>query len=83
MFALTFTGNVTYGLSILLTSVEHKFLISKLPWLVGSLGTVAFDLTLIVQTLFYSRNGKKTIDDLDDGDSGDTVSLVSSSINDT
>ena len=44
MFILSVLGNVTYGLGILLYSVDGVFLLQKLPWLVGSLGTMVFDI---------------------------------------
>ena len=44
MFILSVLGNVTYGLGILLYSVDGIFLLQKLPWLVGSLGTMVFDI---------------------------------------
>ena len=46
MFILSVLGNVTYGLGILLYSVDGVFLLQKLPWLVGSLGTMVFDFTV-------------------------------------
>lgn len=46
MFILSVLGNVTYGLGILLYSVDGVFLLQKLPWLVGSLGTMVFDITV-------------------------------------
>lgn len=46
MFILAVMGNVTYSLGIFLYSVEKNFLIAKLPWLVGSIGTLCFDFTV-------------------------------------
>ena len=46
MFILAVLGNVTYGLGILLYSVDSIFLLQKLPWLVGSVGTLCFDITV-------------------------------------
>ena len=46
MFILSILGNVTYGLGILLYSVDGIFLLQKLPWLIGSLGTMIFDITV-------------------------------------
>jgi hypothetical protein len=46
MFILAVLGNVTYGLGILLYSVDSIFLLQKLPWLVGSIGTLSFDITV-------------------------------------
>lgn len=46
MFILAVMGNITYSLGIFLYSVDGDFLIAKLPWLVGSLGTLCFDFTV-------------------------------------
>ena len=46
MFILAVMGNVTYALGVLLYSVEPIFLLRKLPWLVGSIGTLLFDFTV-------------------------------------
>ena len=46
MFILAVMGNITYSLGIFLYSVDGNFLIAKLPWLVGSLGTLCFDFTV-------------------------------------
>ena len=46
MFILAVLGNVTYALGIFLYSVDGKFLLQKLPWLVGSVGTLCFDFTV-------------------------------------
>ena len=46
MFVLAVLGNVTYGLGIFLYSVEPVFLLKKLPWIVGSVGTLFFDFTV-------------------------------------
>ena len=43
MFGLAIMGNATYGLGIFLYSVEPVFLLQRLPWLVGSVGTFIFD----------------------------------------
>ena len=51
MFILSVLGNVTYGLGILLYSVDGIFLLQKLPWLVGSLGTMVFD---IIVSFYYT-----------------------------
>lgn len=49
LFALVILGNTTYGLSVLLKNPdegqgERSYLIHHLPWLIGSLGTLALDL---------------------------------------
>eukprot|EP00761_Pharyngomonas_kirbyi_P008399 gb/GECH01008410.1/.p1 GENE.gb/GECH01008410.1/~~gb/GECH01008410.1/.p1 ORF type:complete len:364 (+),score=80.21 gb/GECH01008410.1/:1-1092(+) len=51
-------GNITYGISIFLFSVEGDFLLAKAPWLAGSLGTLVFDATILTQMVIY-RNAKE------------------------
>ncbi len=46
MFVLAILGNTTYGLGIFLYSVDPVFLLQRLPWLVGSVGTLFFDVTV-------------------------------------
>ena len=46
MFILAVLGNVTYGLGIFLYSVDGVFLLRKLLWLIGSIGTLCFDFTV-------------------------------------
>ncbi|KAM3617979.1 uncharacterized protein V6R79_013514 [Siganus canaliculatus] len=60
LFALVILGNTTYGLSVLLKNPddgqgERSYLIHHLPWLIGSLGTLALDLTISVQFLIYRK----------------------------
>lgn len=46
MFVLAVLGNITYSLGILLVSVEPIFILRKLPWLIGSIGTFCLDFTV-------------------------------------
>nr|XP_020468301.1 lysosomal amino acid transporter 1 homolog isoform X3 [Monopterus albus] len=60
LFALVILGNTTYGLSILLKNPkegqsESSYLIDHLPWLIGSLGTLSFDLIITIQFIIYRR----------------------------
>lgn len=47
-------GNATYGASILAHSVEKEYLATNLPWLIGSLGTMAEDAIIFVQFRMYA-----------------------------
>ncbi|XP_067826616.1 lysosomal amino acid transporter 1 homolog [Heptranchias perlo] len=58
LFALMILGNLTYGLSVLLKiprkgQREGDYMLHHLPWLVGSLGTMALDLTILFQFFKY------------------------------
>lgn len=44
MFSMAVTGNISYGIQILLTSTEKNYLIRATPWLVGSFGVVLLDI---------------------------------------
>jgi hypothetical protein len=46
-------GNATYGASILCHSLEKEYIWNNLPWLVGSLGTMAEDAIIFVQFRMY------------------------------
>ncbi|KER29848.1 hypothetical protein T265_03641 [Opisthorchis viverrini] len=45
LFFASILGNTSYGLQIFITSTEPIFLLQALPWLVGSVGVLALDLT--------------------------------------
>jgi uncharacterized protein with PQ loop repeat len=52
-FLLSLMGNATYGASILSHSVEKEYIWNNLPWLIGSLGTMAEDAIIFVQFRMY------------------------------
>jgi len=47
-------GNLTYGASILCHSIEKDYVMTNLPWLIGSLGTMVEDAVIFVQFRIYS-----------------------------
>lgn len=47
-------GNATYGAGILSHSLEKEYLLKNLPWLIGSLGTMAEDGIIFVQFRMYT-----------------------------
>jgi hypothetical protein len=49
MFIFAILGNSTYGTSILLRSTAPDYLFKKLPWLLGSMGTLIFDMTVCIK----------------------------------
>ncbi|OOQ82199.1 vacuolar membrane PQ loop repeat protein [Penicillium brasilianum] len=53
-FILSLLGNVTYGAGILCHSTEHDYVVTNLPWLIGSLGTMAEDVTIFIQFRLYA-----------------------------
>lgn len=48
-------GNATYGASILAHSLEADYIWTNLPWLIGSLGTMAEDGIIFVQFRMYAK----------------------------
>lgn len=57
LFVFAFLGNVTYVLSIVLVPAPEgeysHYLLRALPYLLGSGGTLMFDLTIMVQSVVY------------------------------
>lgn len=48
-FMLSLLGNATYGAGILFHSQEKEYLLTNMPWLIGSLGTMVEDVTIFIQ----------------------------------
>lgn len=60
LFMSALTGNVTYTIGITLSPEARgpnssAFLMNELPYLIGSAGTVIFDLTIFSQYLYYGN----------------------------
>jgi uncharacterized protein with PQ loop repeat len=57
LFTLTISGNLCYGISILLRtpSLDEHFYFQTLPYLIGSLGVLIFDLIIMGQFLMFRR----------------------------
>ncbi len=53
-------GNLTYGAGILFHSTEHQYAMKNLPWLIGSLGTMAEDVIIFAQFHMYRIRGEDT-----------------------
>ena len=60
-FILSLMGNGTYGAGILCHSLERDYVIKNVPWLIGSLGTMAEDVIVFWQFSIYKNSGDKTI----------------------
>lgn len=48
-FLLSLLGNASYGAGILFHSVQRGYILTNLPWLIGSLGTMVEDAIIFVQ----------------------------------
>jgi solute carrier family 66 (lysosomal lysine-arginine transporter), member 1 len=53
-FLLSLMGNATYGAGILFHSQEKDYIVTNLPWLIGSLGTMIEDGIIFVQFRIYA-----------------------------
>eukprot|EP00890_Picochlorum_soloecismus_P000010 jgi/Picsp_1/1009/NSC_04493-R1_vacuolar membrane pq loop repeat protein len=59
MFFFAVAANLFYGASVILRSRSGAEFVSSLPWLIGSLGTVALDFAILLQTLvFFNTKGE-------------------------
>ncbi|KAF2467008.1 vacuolar membrane PQ loop repeat protein-like protein [Lindgomyces ingoldianus] len=59
-FMLSLLGNATYGAGILFHSVEKEYFLTNLPWLIGSLGTMAEDATIFIQFRIFGDGAAQT-----------------------
>ena len=57
LFCLTIIGNLGYGISVVLRlpQIDRHFFLATLPYLIGSLGVLLFDLFTLVQFAWYSK----------------------------
>ena len=53
MFFCAVMGNLTYAGGILIRARNEAAVIKALPYLVGSIGTLCFDFTILLQFLYY------------------------------
>ncbi|TQS37906.1 hypothetical protein Golomagni_01603, partial [Golovinomyces magnicellulatus] len=58
-FILSLIGNATYSLSIICHSLQPNYLLTNLPWLIGSAGTMFEDAIIFLQFRQYSSTGKQ------------------------
>eukprot|EP01060_Flectonema_neradi_P030794 TRINITY_DN4543_c0_g1_i2.p1 TRINITY_DN4543_c0_g1~~TRINITY_DN4543_c0_g1_i2.p1 ORF type:complete len:507 (+),score=95.04 TRINITY_DN4543_c0_g1_i2:46-1566(+) len=56
MFTMAVMGNVTYFLGVILLEPTWDYVLCHLPWIVGSVGTIQFDMIALAQFIYY--NGK-------------------------
>jgi uncharacterized protein with PQ loop repeat len=57
LFVLTVAANISYGVAIItrLPEMNEQFFKGTLPYLIGSLGTLLFDLTILGQSFYYKQ----------------------------
>ncbi|KAJ2901491.1 putative vacuolar membrane transporter for cationic amino acids [Coemansia aciculifera] len=54
MFIFSVLGNAAFTLSLLLHSLDNDYLLANVPWIIGSTGTLVFDLAIFYQFHLYS-----------------------------
>ena len=56
LFTMSILGNLTYGASVILRfpKVNVEFYATILPFLFGSLGTLLFDICILIQSRIYA-----------------------------
>ncbi|MCJ1388803.1 hypothetical protein MMC18_001653 [Xylographa bjoerkii] len=54
-FMLSLLGNATYGAGILFHSIDSQYVVTNLPWLIGSLGTMFEDTLIFIQFHIYAK----------------------------
>lgn len=54
-FICAVLGNTTYALSIFLADTHWDWIWSQFPWLIGSIGLLPFDFTVLGQFLVYGK----------------------------
>jgi uncharacterized protein with PQ loop repeat len=61
MFMITLMANLLYGFSIILRfpSIDKAFWETTCAYIIGSIGTVLFDITLLVQSIIYRRGSDR------------------------
>ncbi|KAF1986630.1 PQ-loop-domain-containing protein [Aulographum hederae CBS 113979] len=59
-FLLSLLGNATYGAGILFHSLQKNYIMTNLPWLIGSLGTMVEDAVIFAQ---FSAFGEPAVTD--------------------
>ncbi|EFC47473.1 predicted protein [Naegleria gruberi] len=62
LFICAFLGNSTYAGSLFLYSVSWQFILSRLPWIIGSAGVLVMDLLILLQFLFFNVILKRKIE---------------------
>ncbi|GKZ20663.1 hypothetical protein AbraIFM66951_005391 [Aspergillus brasiliensis] len=59
-FILSLMGNLTYGAGIICHSTEKNYIVTNIPWLIGSLGTMVEDVTIFMQFRLYATRDQDT-----------------------
>jgi hypothetical protein len=58
MFLAAILGNTSYALGVLLRLNSWEAFMNCLPFMVGSVGTIACDITILLQYVYYNHFAK-------------------------
>ncbi|KAJ1939139.1 hypothetical protein EC988_007394, partial [Linderina pennispora] len=53
MFIFSILGNVSFTMSLMLYSLNSDYILANIPWILGSTGTLFFDLAIFLQFYWY------------------------------
>eukprot|EP01063_Lacrimia_lanifica_P028106 TRINITY_DN404_c4_g1_i1.p1 TRINITY_DN404_c4_g1~~TRINITY_DN404_c4_g1_i1.p1 ORF type:complete len:538 (+),score=174.16 TRINITY_DN404_c4_g1_i1:40-1614(+) len=71
MFTMAVGGNITYFFSFYLITPTESGMMCHLPWVVGSLGTIFFDILALLQFLYYRKRSNELLEEaVDDEEKG-------------
>ncbi|KAL5109378.1 hypothetical protein TcWFU_008838 [Taenia crassiceps] len=56
LFFLAVLGNTFYGCQIFIKSIDAVFVVTSLPWIIGSMGILFFDCIILIQFFKYRHN---------------------------
>ncbi|KAI9025147.1 PQ loop repeat-domain-containing protein [Phycomyces nitens] len=62
MFMCAVMGNIFYTLSIFLRSTDGHYLLINLPWIIGSSGTLLFDMIIFLQFFIFKKKENRRLD---------------------
>ncbi|VDO00715.1 unnamed protein product [Rodentolepis nana] len=62
LFVLAVLGNVFYSCQIFIRSIDAVFVVTSLPWILGSLGMLVFDFIIFAQFFHYRDNKPENMD---------------------
>ena len=86
MFVFAVLANLTYAAAIILAGNDQETIMSRLPWLMGSLGTVSLDIIIFIQSFLYAdcapeyASGSESTTPGNPGDMGRSVSTESTAL---
>ena len=61
MFTMAVIANTTYSLGIILLNPTVNGVLCHLPWIVGSVGTIQFDVMALFQFLYYRKSSNERL----------------------